>query len=344
MKPSITILLIVCSFMGIHAQVVDSLNQQVSPKNGINQLALKYYEIDFTKEQRKELEDIEIEFIFSIDESGNPTLSVINGISNTEIVDSFVNKTKEIERFNPQIRNGVPEPSLYFMIFTFPSYQFSPTTYRILQGSAYHEAKLEDFEYINESGERLDMTIGGMVNQFMGNPAKHLAFGGGMKVDLSYSGNNKLIYGLNTSFYGNKLKENYPINSTRAQNNAPPTLLIGLIFGKWFDHFNVQGELNFAVQNVTEKLGDSDPDWVQFKGWSPGLIVNFPIKLGKSKPMYYYGAPNLLENNLNIHFGIRYMKFSIREATGMMAELGLSYRMVLKGVKEYKLKEEFWKK
>ncbi|MFZ1788257.1 MAG: hypothetical protein WAT92_08105 [Saprospiraceae bacterium] len=341
MKQSITIIFILINFIAIHAQIVDSLNQQVSPKNGINQLAIKYYGIDFTKKQRQEIKDVEIEFIFSIDAVGNPTLSEINGISNPEIIDSLKNKTKEIERFNPQIRNGVAEASIYFMKLTFPTYQFNQRTYGFLQGSAYNEAKLEDFEYINESGQRFDMSVGGLANQFIGRPSKHLAFGGGMKIDLGYSGKNNLIYGMNMSVYGNKLKKDYPINSTRTQVKAPPTALIGLIFGKWFDQFNVQGELNIATQNITEKIGENDPGWVQFEGWSPGLIVNYPIKLGKSSPVYYYGAPTLIESNLNIHFGLRYIKLSIKDATGMMVELGLSYRMAIKGVKEYKLKADF---
>jgi hypothetical protein len=336
-------LLLICLLTG-NAQVLDSLNQKVSPKNGLNQLAIKYYGIDFTKEQRKEIENVEIELIYSIDAYGNPVLTEINGVKNQEIIDSLIQKTKEIEKFNPQIRNGTPEPSIYFMKLTFPTYKFTQHRYGILQGSAYNEAKLEDFEYLIESGQRFDMTIGGLVNQFIGKPSQHLGLGGGMKIDLSYAGKNNLIYGLNMSFYGNKLKKDYPINLTRDQLKAPPTLLVGLIFGKWYDKFNIQGEINIAIQNITEKIGENDPDWVQLNGWSPGLIVNYPIKFGKSNPMYYYGAPSLLENNLNIHFGMRYIKLSLDEATGLMAELGFSYRMSLKGIKEYKLKDEFLSK
>ena len=325
----------------INAQVSDSLTQDVSPKYGLNQLSIKYYGIDFTKEQRKAIENVEIEFIYSIDEYGNPTLAEINGVTNQEIIDSLKNKTEEVEKFNPKIRNGVPEPSIYFMKFTFPTYKYTQRTYGLLQASAYNEAKLDDFEYITQSGQRFDMTIGGLASQFIGNPSQHLGFGGGMKIDLAYAGKNSLIYGLNMGFYGNKLIKEYPINSTREQLDGPPTLLIGLIFGKWFGKFNIQGEINFASQNITEKIGENDPDWTQLNGWSPGVTVNYPIKLGKSKPMYYYGAPTLLENNLNFHFGIRYIKFSLEEATGFMAELGVSYRMVIKGINEYKLKDDF---
>ncbi len=341
MKYTISIILSLFCLLNINAQVIDSLNQDVSPKYGINQLALKYYGIDFTKEQRKEINNVEIEFIYLIDENGNPILSEINGVTNQDIIDSLKNKTKEVDKFKPQIRSGKAESSIYFMKLTFPSYKFNQRKYGLLQGSAYNEAKLEDFDYLNISGQRFDMTIGGLANQFIGKPSQYLGFGGGMKIDLIYAGKNNIIYGLNMSFYGNKLKMKYPINSTREQFEAPPTLLIGLIFGKWFDKFNIQCEVNLGVQNITEKIGEYDSDWIQLNGWSPGLIVNYPIKLGKPNPMYYYGAPSLLENNLNLHFGLRYLKFSLKEATGLMVELGISYRMAIKGIKEYKLKDEF---
>lgn len=344
MKYTISIILSLICLFSIKAQVIDSLNQDVSPKYGLNQLAIMYYGIDFTKAQRKEIENIEIEFIYLVDEFGNPTLSEINGVTNNEIIDSLKTKTQQIEKFNPQIRNGIAEASIYFMKLTFPTYKLNPRTLGLLQGSAYNEAKLEDFELLNESGQRFDMTIGGLVNQFIGNPAKHLGFGGGMKIDLGYSGKNNIIYGLNMSFYGNKLKKEYPINSFREQFEAPPTLLIGLIIGKWFDKFNIQSEINFGVQNITEKIGENDPDWVQLNGWSPGLVINYPLKFGKSNPMYYYGSPSLLENNLNLHFGLRYVKFSLKEATGIMVEMGVSYRMAIKRINEYKLRDEFLNK
>ncbi|MBK9743701.1 MAG: hypothetical protein IPO94_12405 [Saprospiraceae bacterium] len=77
-------------------------------------------------------------------------------------------------------------------------------------------------------------------------------------------------------------------------------------------------------------MAKNDLDWVQLKGWSPGLVVNYPVKLGKTNPMYY--------------FGLRYLKFSLKEATGLMVEFGVSYRMAIKGVNKYKLKDEFLSK
>ena len=98
MKYTISTIILLISVFSISAQVKDSLNQNVSPKNGLNQLAIKYYAIDFTKEQRKEIENVEIEFIYSIDENGTPILSEINGVTNREIIDSLKTKTKELEK------------------------------------------------------------------------------------------------------------------------------------------------------------------------------------------------------------------------------------------------------
>jgi len=340
MKFTATLLLTIITFINISSQEIDSLNIDASPKGGLNQLAIKYYGIDFSKEQRKTIENVEIEFIYSIDEFGNPTLSEINGVTDQTILDSLINKTAEIEKFNPQIRDGKPVPSIYFMKLTFPTYKFTQSTFGLLQGSAYREAKLNDFEYIKESGRRFDMVIGGLVNQFIGNPSNHLSLGGGMKIDLAYTTKNKQFYGLNMSFTQNGLKKDYPISSTREQI-SPVSGFVGLTIGRWFSKYSIQADINLAVQNITRRMGNNDPDWVQLNGWSPGLIFNYPILLGREKPLYYYGAPSLLGHNLNLSLGLRYVSFSLREASGVMVELGISYRMAIKGVQEYKLKDEF---
>lgn len=341
MKKAAILIAILLGCLRIDAQAIDSLDQEVSPKGGSHELALVYYGIEFSKAQRERLKRVEIEFIYIIDETGVPTLREINGVSDPEILDSLRNKTAEIPPFNPRIRHGKPVPALYFMMLEFPSYKPAPFTSGWLQrAAAYNEAKLEDFEYLIESGQRLDLMVGGLAHQFIGSPSRYLAFGGGAKIDVGYAGKNRLIYGMNMSVYTNKLRQPYPISTTREQLNAPVTLLVGLVFGKWLNDFNVQGELNFAVQNVTPSFGNPDPGWVQLEGWSPGVVLNYPIKFGKSTPSYYYGSPAIMENNLNLHFGIRYVKLSLAEATGMMVEFGVGYRVATKGVKEYKLKAD----
>lgn len=328
----------------LYLQSQDSLNQPASPKGGVNQLAIHYYGIEFTKLQREQLKDKEIEFIFKIDAFGKPTLEEVNGIADPDIIDSLNNRTDYVEHFNPQIRNGIAEESIYFMQLIFPSFSMTEFHSGMLHRIEYKEAKLDDFEYIEGRGLRLDILIGGLLNQFAGSPAEHLATGGGLKMEFNLIDKRDLIYGLNMSMYGNRLKKKYPVNTPRIQLRAPPTLLIGLIFGKEFKKFSVQGELNIAVQNLTARIDQNDQDWVQLKGWSPGLIVNYPIPIVQNKPVYYYGSPTLISHSLNVHFGLRYLSLDLKEASGIMAELGFSYKMGIEGVKNYKLKDDFFKR
>ena len=339
MKYVLQILLAICA-LSTHAQVADGLNQDVGPKYGVNQLAIEYYGIEFTTEQRAELENVQIEFIYSVDKYGDPTLSEVNGITNQEIIDSLLRKTEELENFNPLIRDGEPVPSIYFMKLTFPSYKDAQRVTRFFQAQAYNEARLEDFEYLHESGSRLDMVVGGLMSQFVGNPSRHLGIGGGMKVELNYSTPKGIFYGMNISFSFNGLKEEYPI-ATQREQISPASAFLGLSVGKWFSKYSIQLDLDFAIHNITEKIGDNDPDWVQLNGWSPGVIFNYPIALGRERPMYYWGAPSLIGNNINLSLGLRYVSHSLPEASGLMIELGVGYRMALKKVTEYKLKDGF---
>lgn len=151
------------------------------------------------------------------------------------------------------------------------------------------------------------------------------------------------------SFYGNGLKKNYPIATTRAQNTSPPTLLLGVGFNKLFARketsaWEAQLDLSYAIQNVTPRLATTDKDWVQFKGFSPGVTINYFMQLGKSKISDYYGHPMLLNHNLCFHVGTRPLFYDMKEANGILVEMGIAYRMGLFSIKSYKLKEDyFWK-
>ncbi len=338
MKNITFLIFIICTAINLNAQTLDTINQDAAPKYGLNKLAIKYFGIEFSKEQRNRIKDIEIELIFEIDNVGTPILSEVNGISDQDIIDSLKHKTTHLENFHPMIRDGVPMFSIYFMQLTFPSYQLTNRRLGILQGQSYNEANLEDFEYIHKSGQSIDVAFSGLVNQFIGSPASHLRFGGGFSTLVSYTAKNYIIYGLNMKILGNKLKNEYPINSLREQFSVPPTLLVGLTFGKKLKEIEIQGELDIAVHNITPKLNESDNDWVQLNGWSPGVIIKYPIRLGKETPIYYYGAPSLLSHNLDLHLGLRYLSYPLPQASGFMFELGIGYKMSQAGVKEYKLK------
>jgi hypothetical protein len=186
--------------------------------------------------------------------------------------------------------------------------------------------------------------MGFLVNQFIGKPSQYLATGGGMKIDFCYSSRKDFLYGLNINFYGNSTKKEYPINLPREQSESRSTLLNGLIFGKRYNKFSVQGELQFSLQNIAERLSDDDPDATQLRGWATGVVATYPLKIGKMIPSYSYAGPVLMQNNLVVQAGLRYLKFPLQEATGLMLELGVSYDMSYRTVSKYNLKDEFLNK
>ena len=321
-----------------NAQDTDVLNQEASPKNGINDLAVKFYGIDFTREQRKELKDKEIEFIFQIDELGKVTLSEVNGTHHVNIIDSLKTRTNKLNNFNPKIVNGIPKPSIYFMQLVFPNYKLTKQRIGIIQSLTYSEADLEDFEYIQKTGEKIDMVFGGMMNNFYETPSEYLGLGGGMKMEVSYTDKKQFIYGLGMSVYGNNKKKKYPIITSNELFSTPTTVLLGIVFGKWMKKINFQAEINYAVQNISKDVSEN-LKVIQLTGWSPGFVVNYPIRIGKEKTTYYYGEPSLFGSHLNFHFGLRYLSLSLSEASGIMTEIGISYRMSIHKVNKYKVRQ-----
>ena len=164
-----------------------------------------------------------------------------------------------------------------------------------------------------------------------------------MKTEVMMVGKKGFGGGILMSFYGNKLKQAYPIDSERDQNSAPPTLLLGFGLNKTMlkkerREANVQLELNYAVQNVTPRLNESDEDWTQLHGFSPGIVGNYLIQFGKNKSYYYYGRPAVYSHYFNVHGAVRPVFFNLKQASGIMLEAGLSYRLGCHTVDEYRLK------
>lgn len=325
----------------LFSQSKDLLNQEVSPKGGVNYLAAQYLGIEFSKEQRNKLKGLEIELIFMIDTVGNPTLTEVNGIVDPVIIDSLKNKTKFINSFNPHIRDGIPIEILYFLKIQYPSY---PSGIRLHYNNPFTEASLSDFETVRYGSSIFSVGAGPTLNQFLGTPSDYLKTGLGFKMDLSIIDKRKIIYGLNMSVFSNKSKKDYPLNTNREQIKTPTSLHVGIILGKRFGKFAVQSEFNIAVQNVTEKLSDDDPDWEQLKGWSPGLLIHYPIEIGDKHVVDYGGSPTLLVHHINLHFGFRYLFLSLNEASGLMMEIGVNYKFDLRNIISYKLKDNFLEK
>jgi hypothetical protein len=320
------------------AQIQVGFDQDVSPAGGIEELAIKFYQIEFSPEQRTSLKDIEVEFVFQVDALGNSRLAAINGVSDKAILDSLYAHGKENLLFNPRIEKGVAVSSLYFLMLTFPTYQRSQNTFGLLHNKVYRKIEIDDFEYVKMTNQRFDILYSGAANQFLGRPARYSKFGGGMKVELIYTNKHAVSCGIQMNAYGNRKRRDYPLNSDRVQNNAPVTTSIGVVVGKWIKEFNFQFEMNWAVKNITPRLNEFDNEWVQLRGWNPSVIVHYALNLGKPKPFVTFGEPEMVVHNLNLHAGLRYFRFDLKAATGLMAEIGVGYRFATLRIQEYRLK------
>jgi hypothetical protein len=317
------LLVFLLSFYSAFAQV--TLKSGPTPAGGLDAVALTFYKINFTKAQRTALADVDIEFILAINPDGVATVEKVNGLTDQVLLDSLYNAGSQLPKFQPKIVKGERQSSLYFFQMRFPTYDAVIPQGAMQDVIRFNAAAYEDFDTIQVSGQRYDILIGGVANTFLGNASSYLSPGGGMKLEVMYAGKKGFGGGLMMSFYGNKRKKEFPIPSDRAQNSAPPTLLVGAgvtkeLFKKERTEVILQFELNMAVQNITPRDGENDKDYTQFNGFSPGLVGHYLLKLGKPKTNYYYGMPSLYYNYLNFHAAVRPMFLDLKEASGVMLE------------------------
>lgn len=322
----------------------DTTSSPATPIGGIERLALRYYDIEFTPEQRKLIEGVKLELIFLVSDEGVATLESVNGVRNRAILDSLYSRDPFLPGFIPEIRKGIPKQSLYFIQFIFPTYSLERADVYQQQLIFYKPPTLEDFESLEMSNQRLDIIFGGMANSFFGSAADYLSPGGGMKVEMSFTTENLMFYGFNMNFFGNKRIQDYDLSSPLPQFSHPPTLFLGATVGRWFGVYNLQLDLNYAIQNITERLEDDDSDWVQFRGFSPGVVLHRVLQLGKDRfqANSSYGRPIFVAHCLNFSLGLRYLKMSQNSASGFMAEVGVSYRLATKLIESYRLKDSYF--
>ncbi|AKQ46780.1 hypothetical protein TH63_15970 [Rufibacter radiotolerans] len=336
-KPVFLVLLFLCLSASAYSQTNGV--EEAQPAGGVSTLALEYFKIRFTREQKKLLQNRDLEFLYSIAADGTATLEKIDGVTNPTILDSLTLASGRLHKFKPRKVNGVAENGLYGMTIRFPS----PMAMGIQGAQEYTQTAYEGFEYIHRSGQRFDIIFGGVANTFLGKAGDYLGAGGGMKLEMLYAGKKGVGGGMLMSFYGNGLTQDFPIASDRKQNAAPPTLMLGLAANKMLAskerrEFLLQLELNYVVQNITPKENEQDENWTQFHGFSPGLVAHYAVQLGKPKAYYYYGTPSLYHHYLNFHVALRPMFMNHRNASGTMAEAGVSYRLGVHLVDEYRIK------
>ncbi|WP_276372746.1 hypothetical protein [Chryseolinea sp. H1M3-3] len=311
------------------------------PVNGLNRLGVEYLKIDFTQDQRAMLDGVELELIFSIDTLGQALLEDVNGINDAAIIDSLRKKTVEVGKFKPAYADGQPVEGFYSMLLRYPTYEKMNVTRRVPPMN-YRRLKREDFESF-ELGERMDVLIGGMMNGFVGNAQDYLSVGGGMKVDLAFAGKRGYGFGFTMSFFGNNRRKDFAIDPTREQLRAPLTLVMGALANKTIlrkpkSSILLQLEPAYMELTISPKNNNQDKNDVKFRGFSPGVTLHYVLKLGRDRFTDSY-MPAIFNHCLNLHAGIRPVFYNSREASGVLYEVGISYRMIYHFFESYTLKE-----
>lgn len=286
----------------LFAQEAISPTREAEPVDGIAKFGLKYFKIKFTPDQRRRLDGVNLELAFSVDELGNAVFEDVLGTDDEDIKDSLRNV--QLAKFTPRIENGKPIASVYMMRLSYPAYDTPPQQAGISIPSSYRRYTLEDFEYLKKSGSRLEIVAGGLINGWTGELSSFNTLGGGMKIDMLFTGTKKAGIGLIMSFYSSNSKKDYPIATMRPQERTRALLLLGPAFSKIVQerggkHFMLQLEPTYAVQNIVVKNTAPD-DPVQLKGFSFGLVCHYVLPVGKERLMYSYGTPSLVTHCLNV--------------------------------------------
>lgn len=322
---------------------IDPGNSHATPKGGMAAVALVYYKIDFSKEERAHLRTHEAELIFGVSETGVAKLEKVNGIGILSIIDSMKRVDHKLPLFNPEMIDGVAQPTVFFMMIQWPHYQ--DRTYAPYPGAYTNIVglKREMFETI-ELASRFDMIIGGAATNFSGSAGNYLKTGGGVRMDLIFSGRSGWGGGLTMDVTGNAARKEYPIATQYQQSRSLSTLFIGLLGSKVISDnqrglMQLQAQLCFATHNIVTVDPGLKNKPVQASGFSPALVWSYALPIGQGRMSQYYFSPVFVKNYIEFHAAIRPVFYDVKSANGVCLEAGLSWRLAMIQVRSFKLRE-----
>lgn len=329
--------------VAVQAQI-DTTYSQAAPVGGINRLALVYYDIDFTKEQRELLKDVDIELIFSVSDEGVALLESINGLNNRAIKDSLFAQTPYLPMFIPEMRGGISKQSLYFMLFQYPSYRRVPQELNFY--SAFYQRKVEknQFSELSESGTGVEFVLGGIFTNHFGSADKYLKPGGGVNMGVEYVAANSYYYGLGWEMMGNRAAQQMTAKDTLQYLKAPFTVAVGLYVGHRFEKFSIQLEAYYASISITSGMEEESYGGTNYEGFSPGLFVNYPLYINAANERVVINGGRAYINRFAINFrgGFRGMFMNNDQASGVLLELGAGIRFGSFFINRYRLKDSFY--
>jgi hypothetical protein len=314
------------------------------PEGGSQKLLLHFYKTDFTPEQRMSLSGVVLELIFEVESDGTAILEKVNGTTDISIIDRIFATASTLPRFEPARRGGIAEPSIYITQIAFAPYPDADPYYHSGTDLRYRQpASRNDFEML-ETGTRMDILFGILINQFDGVANEYMKTGGGMKVDIMFTGKRKTGAGLTMGLYINGSKKDFPVYTVYQQDQERSTILIGPAIGRIMrewpgQELYVQLEACYALLGVVSSENTYDNDYLNFNGFSPGFVVNYIVNVGRERFITHYGTPSLSRNSVSFHAAIRPLFYERREASGVMVEFGIAWRLQMYRVQAYRLRD-----
>ncbi len=333
-----TCLLLVVSYY-VHSQSDTIL---AYPIMGLQKLSVKALGIEFPSPLREKIQGLEVEFIFDVDEYGVGNLAEINGVNEAAIKDSFQNVFKPFVLFKPLLIDSVPYPSFFFFRVIFPTYQksgYQPVY--IIDRFSFQRLKLSDFETIEFSKHREEISLGGFYKRpVSGHIYNYLGGGGGMDIDLSYLFP-KILVGLNLNVSGSKRIKLWPeLNTSIEQPKYPSALHCNLYGGYHKGNKSIQVEAGFSLMNLIFNSNEKSNDGIQKKGSNFAVTYKYKLPISKDKPTTVYGTPYILRYDLHFLMRSRLTQYDYKYVNGFSLEIGCAIATHYKRIKNFKLKNK----
>ncbi|MCI4668926.1 MAG: hypothetical protein MRZ79_12390 [Bacteroidia bacterium] len=343
----------------LQAQVREDYQKYARPSVDENIISARFKLIPFSKAEMVHLQGSIVSLTFDLDEKGKASLREVVGVRKSPsdpslkkgIIEKFRAKTLELNNFQPKIEEWLPVKSTYTMDIRFPRPRKETNWYGLKWEDQFYrrygtgkQNTVDDFEYIKKSRRRGDIAIGMVGNRVLGSASDNLLMGGGFRMDFTIGTTGGNYLGIFGNLIDNNFVRDYDEFTGSQSFSLARTSTTGLTGGRWFNNMSVQLEVGFASQTLIDRSKDAaeEESSLDLDGWTSGVVVNYPIKIGKESIGIDDGwtndPPSLTQIYANVHLGVRYMDFSLDEASGFTVELGLSLRIGMFGIQSYQLK------
>ena len=309
------------------------------PEGGLDAvLSFLDKKVKLRRAERREVSNQELYVELEISEEGKVLSAKVVNAPVLSVAQKIQKACMDLPDFIPATYEGIEIESLYRFTLNYQKQAYFPNPRNL------YVPDYDEFAEIIEKPRKFDLYFNGSMNFFGGNIGQRLGLGGGIGFGMLFGGKH-FSAGFDMTIYGNKLRRNFDLEDERKQYKAPPTFYVGLTLAKEWPlnkkrSIQLQSHFNFASMNLIPEEENGNRDFVHFDGFSTGLRCHYLILLGKPKVSVYGAAgPTLFKSFLHVYVGAFGHFLEEQQASGVLGEIGIGYRMRLRGIKEYTLKD-----